>query len=360
MTNQLHHHRMAPGLLVAAATAVISGVSVLVNSYGVHDVPNAAVYTTGKNLIATALLVGLTFALPQLRSRSLSRADAIAEPFAARAPASPAVVRPRSPLAGRSPSLPHLTLPQWLGLAYVAVIGGGLAFVLFFDGLARTAAVPSAFLHDTLVIWVALCCWPLLRERLSLPNLGAIALLVCGEVAISGGIGHLSANVGTLLVLTATWCWAAETIIAKRLLRAVAPGTLALVRMGGGSLALLGYLSATGGLAALGALNLYQLSWVLMTGCLLAGYVATWMIALSRARAVDVTSMLVASVAITALLQEGLGRITLGVVPGVGIALVAAGTVVLVGSWLRTIGLNPTGARPEVEMLPGLPTRPSR
>ena len=37
-----------------------------------------------------------------------------------------------------------------------------------------------------------------------------------------------------------------------------------------------------------------QLGWVLFTGLLLAGYVGTWMTALSRARAIDVTSILVA------------------------------------------------------------------
>ena len=34
----------------------------------------------------------------------------------------------------------------------------------------------------------------------------------------------------------------------------------------------------------------HQLGWVLLTGLLLSGYVATWMTALARARALDVTS----------------------------------------------------------------------
>ena len=40
------------GVLVAGITAVISGISVFANSYGVHHVPSPSVYTTGKNLVA--------------------------------------------------------------------------------------------------------------------------------------------------------------------------------------------------------------------------------------------------------------------------------------------------------------------
>jgi drug/metabolite transporter (DMT)-like permease len=42
--------------------------------------------------------------------------------------------------------------------------------------------------------------------------------------------------------------------------------------------------------------------WVLVTGVILAGYVATWFAALSRAPALDVTAVLVIGAVITALL----------------------------------------------------------
>ena len=44
------------GVLVAGITAVISGISVFANSYGVHHVPSPSVYTTGKNLVAFSVL----------------------------------------------------------------------------------------------------------------------------------------------------------------------------------------------------------------------------------------------------------------------------------------------------------------
>ena len=56
---------VAWGLGLALCTALISGVSVWVNSYGVKTVPDAALYTTLKNGVAAAILLGaLAFLRP--------------------------------------------------------------------------------------------------------------------------------------------------------------------------------------------------------------------------------------------------------------------------------------------------------
>lgn len=303
-----------PGLYVAGATAIISGISVFTNSYGVKSFASPAVYTTAKNLAAT-LVIAAFVAVAWLATR---------RPAAASIPAVPSGTGPR-PLAGAA---------RLAGFAYVAAIGGGAAFIFFFDGLARTSAVPAVFLHDTLVIWVALATLPLLGERVGRWNLAAIALLVVGVTLTSGGVGHLALNSGNALVLGATVLWAIETVIAKRLLRGVAPSTLALVRMGGGAVVLVGYLAATGQFHALVGLGAAELRWALVTGCLLGGYVATWMTALSRARAVDVTSVLVASAAVTLFLDaavhhSGLASDTIGLV------LLALGVAAVVRAWPR-------------------------
>ena len=133
------------GVLVAGITAVISGISVFANSYGVHHVPSPSVYTTGKNLVAFVALGAATLAASAWRRRSTARGE-----MAARWVAAPEPIVPGTP-----------STLTWVGLAYVGVIGGGLAFVLFFNGLARTTATPAAFLHDTLVIWVVLSGCPL-------------------------------------------------------------------------------------------------------------------------------------------------------------------------------------------------------
>jgi drug/metabolite transporter (DMT)-like permease len=221
---------------------------------------------------------------------------------------------------------------EWIGLAYVGVVGGGLAFVLFFDGLADTTATPAAFWRDTLVVWVAVLAVPFLHERITWWNMAAIGLLVVGEVVVAGGAGRLAASRGELLVLSASMLWAVEVVLAKILLRGVAPATISVVRMGIGAIALLSYLAAAGSLHALFALDATQVGWAVLTGLLLAAYVATWMTALARARAIDVTSILVGSALVTALLQAAAGTASLAP-QALGLALIAvgAGTVVWMG-----------------------------
>ena len=300
------------GVLVGGITAVISGISVFANSYGVHHVPSPSVYTTGKNLVALLALGAGTLAASAWRRRSTVRGE-----MAARW-----VTAPMHRAAGTGSTL------TWVGLAYVGIIGGGVAFVLFFNGLAHITATPAAFLHDTLVIWVVLLAAPFLHERAARWNIAAIALLVGGEVALSKGVGDLAWAGGTSLVLAATLLWAVEVVVAKRLLSGIAPATVSLVRMGVGSATLLAYLAVEGSLGSLFALNRSQLGWVLFTGLLLAGYVGTWMTALSRARAIDVTSILVASTLITAALQAVSGSQPLGP-EWLGLVLITVGTAMV-------------------------------
>lgn len=312
--------RPLPGIVVAGLTAIISGVSVFVNSQGVHAISPPSVYTTAKNLVAAAVLVGFTVAAAMRRE----------SPVLDRWMAAPVTGSGGLGRGTRS------RVTVWLGVAYVGIVGGGIAFVLFFQGLASTAATPAAFLHDGLVVWVAFLAVPLLHERLRIENVVAIVLLVGGQVAVLGGVGHLAFSHGEILVLVATWLWAIEVIVCKRLLSTLAPATVSLVRMLMGSGVLLGFVVLTGHLGELGQLSLSQLGWVAATGLLLAGYVGTWMTALSRARAVDVTSVLVGSTVITGLLSAMSG--TMPVAPAItGFVLILLGVVILLRSGVRRV-----------------------
>jgi drug/metabolite transporter (DMT)-like permease len=313
-----------PGVVLAGATALVSGISVFVNSYGVRAGAAPDVYTTAKNLVAVAVLSLLAVIGWGVRRRASRSAAASFVTVAPEARAVPATSR----------------WVEWLGLAYVGVVGGGLAFVLFFDGLAVSEPASAAFWRDTLVLWVAVLAILFLREQLRWWNIAAIALLLSGEIMVSGGVGQLAANHGEVDVLLSSVLWAFEVVIARRLLRTRSPATLAMVRMGIGALSLIVYLAATGSLGQLAAMNADQWHWVLWTGVLLSLYVATWMSALARARAVDVTSVLASSALITWLLQLLAGTAS----PSgdtVGLVLIGAGAVlVLVGargrsSWAR-------------------------
>ena len=135
---------------------------------------------------------------------------------------------------------------------------------------------------------------------------------------------------GELLILAATLLWAIEVVVAKRLLGSLSSWTVGLARMGFGSVALIGWLLATGSGAALLTMDAAQWGWVLLTGVILAGYVATWFAALARAQAVDVTAVLVLAALITAGLNAVVNRTPLAPQLGWLLMLAAGGTLVCV------------------------------
>jgi drug/metabolite transporter (DMT)-like permease len=290
------------GLALAAATALISGFAVFINGYGVRAWAGAgastAAYTTFKNLVA-ALFLG-----------------AIAYAVARRSPAS--AWRPQN-------------ASQWRRLALVGIIGGGVPFLLFFEGLARASSGQAAFIHKTLLIWVALLALPLLAERLTALHVGAMALLVAGQ-AVMTGVGGLAFGAGEAMILAATLLWAAEVIIAKRLLADVPAPTVAVARMGIGAIVLIGWTAVTGGFASLGALGAVHWGWALVTGLVLTGYVATWYGALARAHAVDVTAVLVFGAVVTALLESGIRGAALPSAAGLAMVTVGAMLAALAGA----------------------------
>lgn len=278
------------GLTFAAGTAVISGVAVFVNSYGVRAVGDATVYTTAKNLVAAVLLV-----LVALGSRTGT---------------------PR-PVARR----------QLPGLLAVAVIGGSVPFVLFFTGLAHASSADAAFVHKTLVVWVALLAVPLLGERLRFPHCAAIGLLLTGQAILGGGLAGFAIGPGEVLIGLATLLWAVEVIVVKRLVAGIGADRLAAARMGLGVLLLVGWVVVSGRWSVLAGIGTTGWAWAALTGGLLAAYVATWYRALALAPAVDVTAMLVPAAVITAILDASVRGAATGVPELVGGGMLVAGAV---------------------------------
>ncbi len=305
--------RTRAGLALALAAAVISGFAVYTNSYGVRAFAGfggATVYTTAKNLIA-AIVLGAALA------------------YATRRAPREGFTRPRRP-------------GQWAGLAAVAVIGGSVPFVLFFQGLARVDSANAAFIQKTLVIWVALLAVPLLGERLSLWHVAAIAGLVWGQALLGGGLGGIGLGTGEAMIFAATLLWAAETVVARKLLSGLSPLTVATARMGGGVVILIAYTLATTRWSTLAAIGWHQWSWAIATGLILAAYVGAWYAALARAGAIDVTALLVPAAIITALLQSGSKALA---PQWPGLALVAAGTALVLLAARKKTGPALAGVR---------------
>ena len=285
------------GILLATATAVISGFAVFVNGYGVRawtEISDATTYTTLKNLMA-ALLIGAVATLFWYRG------------------------------SRERPVLPGEPRRRWM-LVAIALVGGSVPFVLFFEGLSRATSAQAAFVHKTLIVWVAILALVLLRERIGWPHVAAIALLVWGQIVLVGSIEGFAFGPGELMILAATLLWSVEVVVAKKVLTGVPSSTVAVTRMAGGSIVLISWALIRGFTIEWAAVTGTHLIWILVTGFFLAGYVLTWFAALERAPAVDVTAVLVAGAIITALLQTSLRGVPLP--DPVGLVLLAAGATV--------------------------------
>jgi len=296
------------GVLLALATAVISGISIFVNGFAVKQLPDAAVFTTLKNGVAALVLAGLAFAT--VGGAGIRRLDR----------------------------------RSWGGLGLVAVIGGSVPFLLFFGGLAAASAPSAAFIHKTMFVWVALLAVPFLGERLGFAQVAALAVLGLGQVLVAPPTG-VQWGLGETMIAAATLLWAVEVVVARHLLLGrIEPAVLGAGRLGLGLLILVGFLVVTGKLASVAALTPVQWAWALGTGALLAGYVATWFAALRRAPASLVTAVLVVGAPITAALTT----LANGTLPAPA-ALVGDGLILMAVAAIATLSLRrlqPAGAAP--------------
>ena len=201
----------ATGIALAFVAALISGVAIFVNGHAVKHFGDATVYTTAKNAVAGVLLLAL---------------------------AAPLLGGPRSAMPG--------IRRHRLGLLAIAVIGGSVPFVLFFEGLSRAEATQAAFIQKTLVVWVVILAVPLLHERLGWPHFAAIALLVVGQAWLVGDAGTVVFRSGEAMILAATLLWAVEVIVAKKLLADLDSRLLGAARMALGTIVLLGWVVVSG------------------------------------------------------------------------------------------------------------------
>jgi drug/metabolite transporter (DMT)-like permease len=291
------------GIALAFVAAIVSGVAVFVNGYGVRAVPDATVYTTAKNVVAAAVLVGFASIL----------------------------VRP----SRRSEVSPRLRPSQLAGLTAIAVVGGSVPFVLFFEGLARASSSQAAFVHKTLVIWVMALAVPLLGERLRALQVMAIATLVIGQAMLAGGLAGFRFGGGEWLILAATLLWSVEVVLAKRLLRDTPARLVAVVRMAAGAGLLTVWVAASGRWSALAGLDGEGWTWAALTGLILAGYVALWFSALALAPAVDVTAVLVVAAVVTGVLNVAVKGSALTGWTGTGMLIVLAGGALAVAAGTR-------------------------
>ena len=276
------------GLGLALGAALISGLSVYLNGFAVKQLPDAAVYTTLKNAVAALILIVAAIGL------------------------------------GAARDIVTIERRHWPAVLGVGVVGGSVPFILFFTGLAQASAPSAAFIQKTLFLWVALLAVPFLGERLGTASVLGLLILLVGQALVLPP-ERIEWGSGETLILAATLLWAAETVIVKRLLGSIPSRVMAALRMGIGLVVLIGYLAVSGKVGVVAELGPMQWGWVLLTGLVLAGYVATWFAALQRAPASIVTSVLVPGAVVTGALTA----VSKGTAPSV---TVVAGYLLIVAA----------------------------
>jgi drug/metabolite transporter (DMT)-like permease len=231
------------GTLLALFTAVISGIAIPLNKIFVVDM-DPAVFTAVR-----AVLIGLVFLLISLFTHGFSKS------------------------AFRR---------DWKYLAVIAVVGGALAFLLFFTGLKFTTAGRAAFIHKTLPVYVAALALVFLKEKISRKQFYAFALMLIGlavifAAQISPGDLWADPQLGDALVLGATVLWAVENVVARKVMREGGTNfVVSFARMFFGGLVLFGAVVLAGKAGVLLSLTVQQWNNVFVSTVVLFGYVLFW------------------------------------------------------------------------------------
>jgi drug/metabolite transporter (DMT)-like permease len=229
------------GTFLAILTAVISGISIPLNKIFVVEM-EPAVFTAVR-----ALIIGLIFlAFAGWKSKRSKNA---------------------------------FKKVPWKYLIAIGIIGGGLAFLLFFSGLQLTTSSRAAFLQKTLPIYTTVLAFVFLKEKVSRrQSLGLLAMLFGAFLLVSAQINPAefwaNPQLGDMLVLIATMLWGVENVLAKyALIKDESNLVVSFARMFIGSLFLFSAALALGKMDSLLALSPVQLTNVLVSSGLLFGYV---------------------------------------------------------------------------------------
>jgi drug/metabolite transporter (DMT)-like permease len=237
------------GTILAFLTALVSGFAIPINKLFVVNM-DPTVFTAVRGLI-----VGLVFLFLSWQKKELDRF----------------VFRKQ----------------KWLYLILIGILGGGMAFLMYFTGLQLTTSSRAAFLHKTLPIYTTIIAFLFLKERITGKQLIALFLMVIGtgvlyyEKIVPDIDKWPDPTFGDLLIIVATVLWAIENTIAKKvILKGESNYIVSLSRMLIGSLVLFSFIILLGKLDVLFSLNIFQALNLLISTFILFLYVFCWYAAL--------------------------------------------------------------------------------
>lgn len=283
---------MNKGILFVIGTAIISGVSIFLNAFGVSGL-NPFAFTGAKNLIVAILLISIIF------------------------------------LAGKSKEIKTLTKKEWGTLAVIGLIGGSIPFLLFFKGLSMGTGASGAFMHKTMILWVTLGALFFLKEKLNWKVITAGIAVLAGNFLLLN-LNGIALSQGLFLTLLAALFWSVEILISKHALKKLSGEVVAFGRMGFGALFILIFLAVSGNLSAVFTWSASAWGWVAITALFLLGYVWTFYKGLQDVQASTAVAILSLGSIITNILQLAFLDKTFTVQQVVGFLLLLGGVELFV------------------------------
>lgn len=300
------------GYAFAILAALVSGVSVYVNSLGVKTFSDPVLYTALKDGLVGVILV-----------------------------------MPLAVWSGWRAEYRKLSARTWAWMIALALTGGSIPFALFFTGLKTSTAATGAVLNHFQFVLVAAFAVIFLKEKIRPALWAGFAVLLLGTM-LGTNLGALRWNPGAILIAASTVLFAIDFVIAKHLLRGLSTLMVMTARMTLGTAILFGYLAAGGHLAQMGHLTLAQAQFVLVTGLILLGFVVCTFTAIKHAPVSAVLAIGASSPIITTLLQVGAaGRFHSAVADALGLGVLLVSVVVIV-----VIGIRLESSAPKLEGVP--------
>src|SRR3989344_3781730 len=225
------------GLILILLTAIISGISIFVNSISIKEF-DSSIFTFSKNIVVALFLFSIILAF------------------------------------GKFAQLKALKRKQWIKLTIIGLVGGSIPFLLFFKGLQLTTGTTSAFIHKTMFIYTAVFAIIFLKEKLTKSLfIGALFLAAGNYFMLKPSFAF---SIGHVFVLIATIMWAAEYTYSKHVLKELSGTAVAFGRMFFGSIFILIFLAATGKLEKLSLLTSSHFMWIGISSLFLLLYVMSF------------------------------------------------------------------------------------
>ncbi|MEM4257474.1 MAG: DMT family transporter [Candidatus Diapherotrites archaeon] len=281
------------GIILVLCTALVSGVSVFLNSFAVQQIDPFNL-TFIRNSLVAIMLFSIIILIKEYKH------------------------------------LEKLNFDQWKILFAIGLIGGSIPFLLFFYALKSISSTSAGFIHKTLFIYVAFLAMIFLKEKLSLKFWFGALLVFLGNLLLFSG--DLKADFPFLLVFAATILWAIENVISKYAIKEkeISPNIVAFGRMFFGSIFMLIILSSIGAIKT-PTFEITQWLWLLATTALLFLYVLTYYNSLKYIEVSKASAIIMLAQPITALLSLLFLGKNLTLQQGIGLTLMVIGVILIIG-----------------------------